>query len=143
MGYYVTTQDVSFTIPADKLDDCYRALCALNDLPDSHKRGGSWSEGQQRQAWFSWMEPNYPETCKNAQEVFEELGFDCEVSPDGSLSLNYYDNKTGQEDLFLEAAAPFAMEGSYIEWRGEDGEQWLDTVVDGKLVRKTGRVVYE
>jgi hypothetical protein len=52
---------------------------------------------------------------------------------DGSLSLVHYDSKVGQEDLFLEAIAPFATPGSYIEWKGEDGFRWRDEVDGGTL----------
>lgn len=31
----------------------------------------------------------------------------------------------------------------FIEWSGEDGSFWKDEVVNGELVRKSGKVVYE
>jgi hypothetical protein len=35
-----------------------------------------------------------------------------------------YDNKTGCEDIFVWAIADLFNSNSYIEWRGEEGEQW-------------------
>jgi hypothetical protein len=127
MGYYTTQVDQHFTIPADKLGEAFEALKALNtNTPDSEKRGGSWGPGGQRASWFSWMDENYDKTAVDAAEIFEALGFtvdrdgDCE----GGLSLDGYDSKTGQEDLFLTAVKDLVPEDSFIEFRGEDGAMY-------------------
>ena len=52
-----------------------------------------------------------------------------------SSDLDHYDNKTGQEGLFLHSIEDDVS--GKIEWRGEDGERWTtmffgDYVIDGE-----------
>lgn len=124
MGYYVKIMETNFRIPADKLDEAYTALCALNHDPNAHKSGGSYSGGGKTEAWFSWMPTNYDETCKTAQAIFEELGFTTFVEDDGALWLTDYDSKIGDEEQFLNAIKHLVPEDAHIDWRGEDGAMW-------------------
>jgi hypothetical protein len=155
MGYYVRGTG-SFVIKEDDLGHAYDALCALNQQ-DSLKYGGSWGGSGVSQddprpegmtyhpaRWFSWLDANYPAKCPNLDAILSELGFDFSVTRNGdtlAYRLNY-DSKIGQEDLFLEALAPFIQLGS-IEWTGEDGVMWMNEFVSGSYETKRGRVVYE
>lgn len=130
MGYYVRIVESTAIVPAENLERVYQIMCELNNHNEL-KYGGSWSGGSQTKWWFSWMDENYPETCKDAKEIFEMMGFECIVSENGDLHLDYYDQKTGQEDLFLDRIKNY-VHGS-ITWVGEDGEMW-DTVFDGDSV---------
>jgi len=130
MGYYVRTAQCTVVIPAQHLERVYEILCNLNKYNEL-KRGGSWSGGKQTKWWFSWMDENYPETCNDAMDIFKMLGFDCEYNNQGDLCLLHYDQKTGQEDLFLKVIANYAT--GMIRWVGEDGEIW-DTDFDGDSV---------
>lgn len=143
MGYYVTITDSNVYIPADSLDEAYERMCALNTTHDHLKSGGSYSGGKQHARWFSWMSENYPAECSNVGEILDMLGFETSHMSDGSLSIDYYDNKTGQESLFFEAIADLIPEGSIIDWRGEDGEivRWY---FDGQtMTEKVGRVEFD
>ena len=51
------------------------------------------------------MDENYPETCKDAQAILDCLGFETAYDDVGNLHLVAYDNKMGQEDLFLKSIA--------------------------------------
>ena len=42
MGYYVDTAEREITIKKDQFDNCYKAMCKLNDNDDI-KRGGGWN----------------------------------------------------------------------------------------------------
>lgn len=145
MGYYVSMTDSNCLIPSDKLDDAYKAMCALN-ADDSLKRGGcfggtprpkpadSTSVSNNPDKWFSWMPWNYDEVFTSAEKIFEELGFittTVVINDKEYLSIQSYDDKTGAEDEFLKACAPFIEPGSYIVWRGEDEEMWVD-IFDGE-----------
>ena len=127
MGYYVNIESSTFMILKEDYEDAYVAMCALNQF-DNIKRGGSYHKDSEtgesvENKWFSWMTPNYPDTCLTAEDIFKELGFEINTSDTG-LEIWGYDNKTGQEDLFLEACCPWAS--GNIVWRGEDGERWMD-----------------
>lgn len=123
MGYYVTLEESTFTLPTDELDEAYRRMCNLNERDDL-KNGGSYSGGKMTAKWFSWMPENYPETCENADSIFRELGFQTEQSAEG-LKLVGYDSKTGQEELFLQAVCDLAAADSRMYWIGEDGQRWM------------------
>ena len=139
MGYYVEIIKSDAYIPKANLKSAYDKMCALNVTHDNEKRGGSWSNGKQDQKWFSWMDANYPETCKDAKEVLEQLGFECDIDAEGNLHIHNYDSKTGQEDLFLEAIK-YDTCGT-IEWVGEEHERWTteflgDSVIEAQPVTK-------
>jgi hypothetical protein len=146
MGYYVTVYAADFSIPKENWDAAFEAVAELNNR-DELKNGGGGG-----QLWFSWMDPDYPAKALAEYEakklphplvwVFQELGFDWEVWDD-DFRLTQYDNKTGAEEHFLEAVAPFVRAGSSLEWRGEDGEMWRDEFDCKTVVTKQGKVVYD
>jgi hypothetical protein len=134
MGYYVYLTSASFDIPdTPEVRNALRELDKRDDL----KRGGSFGGGKEDK-WFSWMNEPWAHH-ESIDPIFQQLGFDtycCVLKPGehASVQLLSYDSKIGQEALFLAAVAPFVKAGSYLEWRGEDGEAWRHYVGDdGKL----------
>lgn len=140
MGYNVTLTNVDFLIPTENLEDSLVALKLLN-LRDDLKTGGSWSGGQQTEKWFSWMPPDYDKTVQSSREVLEMLGFGTSITEDG-LHVWEYDSKTGAEVHFIRALAPYAVEGSFMQWRGEDDSFWRWTVEEQQLSIEYGEVVW-
>lgn len=136
MGYYVTLENSTFNIPADKLDEAFARLKALNHKPGIEKRGGSFSGGKYTAKWFSWMSEKYDEEATDAEDIFKMLGFETECNPDDGLTLVGYDSKTGQEALFIDEVADLAVPGWVMEWRGEDDTCWRQTA-KGEEVGKT------
>jgi hypothetical protein len=130
MGYYVTTEDINIIVPKDLLEPAYKAVLAMNE-DDNLKRGGSY--GSERKFWFSWM-PEDLSTLADLKAVIENLGFDTNYNEAGDLVLGHYDSKTGQEDLFLDAIAPFVQEMSYAIWKGEDNSYYKWEFNDGKML---------
>ena len=143
MGYNVSIEESTFTIPVENLDAAYKAMCELNyTVPNSQKRGGSHpgkdkapEYGPHKCCWFSWMDWNYDEKCKNAEEVLHEVGFYTYISENGNLHIDGYDSKTGQEDLFLKAISTLSK--GYIVWKGEEGEVWGETYGGEKVIVKS------
>lgn len=138
MGYYVSGTG-SFTIKKENLDAAHAALVALQDAPDKAKGGGVYGGPDNGKRWFSWM-PDDLRTLTSAKEVFEALGFECDIEDD-NLIVGGYDSKTGQEDVFACAAAPYIEDGEY-EWTGEDGEFWAWKFISGRMFILEGRRVY-
>lgn len=144
MGYYVSIEESDLLIKKSDFQSCYKAMCKLNDY-DELKRGGGWggecSSDDPRPAglnyhpakWFSWMEANYPETIATFHQMLLELGFEPEYDGNENLISVAYDNKTGQEEIFFHAIAPWVADGSYIQWRGEDGGQWRWHFMNGNM----------
>lgn len=132
MGYYIEILESTAAVKGKYLEEAYKAACDLNKRDDL-KRGGSYHSGKKTASWFSWMDENYPETCKNVQEILEQLGFDTRKK-DGDILITGYDNKSGQEELFLKTLAPY-MDGAIV-WQGEENERWKHTFKDGNLVEE-------
>ena len=126
MGYYIRLDDADWEVK-----ETPESLQAIREMPVKYhgiKRGGS-SNGEK---WFSWMNDSEIENAVNVETVFQQLGFETE-STDGGFKLLGYDSKTGQEDLFLAVIAPYSVEGSYVEFIGEDDAHYRYEVNDGKM----------
>lgn len=146
MGYYVSTLHCDVMIPEHLLDDAYKVMCELNAHHDnklgggigSHRTEQSNSVSDNPNKWYSWMSWNYDETCNSAQEILEMLGFYTQING-GDLFLLGYDNKSGQENLFLAALAPYLVSANgndvaTISWRDEYGEEWRWAFENGEMV---------
>lgn len=146
MGYYVSTIDNDFFLDKNRFDDVYNKMCELNDYHDL-KRGGSYGSNEDvdtterypKNKWFSWMEYNYPETCKNLFDILQQIGFEYSLDENGNMnSISYPYNKTGNEEYFLCCFAGFVKDGSYIEFEGEDYSHWKYVFKNGKMIRYDG-----
>lgn len=142
MGYHVRIVDCDFTIPTENFAEAYKALCELNNHNEL-KRGGRSpcvaKDGPHDGVWFSWMDWNYPEKCNGLVEVLEHVGFDVGYDEERGITYLDYDAKMGNEDVFLNALAPFVNDGSYIEWEGEEDEVWKHVYSNGKMKEISGR----
>ena len=133
MGYYIDLVDAEWEITESP-----ESLATIREMPVKYhhiKRGGS-SSGEK---WFSWMNDTEIETAETVEKVFNQLGFETDTV-DGGFKLTAYNSKTGQEDLFLAVMAPFTKDGSYIEWRGEDGTLWKYEVNNGRMFRSESEI---
>jgi hypothetical protein len=135
MGYYIDLTEAEWEI-----SESPEALATIREMPTKYhaiKRGGS-SNGEK---WFSWMNDTEIETTDTVENVFNQLGFETD-KVDGGFQLTAYNSKTGQEDLFLAVMAPFTKDGSYVEWRGEDGALWRYEIRDGRMFRVECDIVW-
>jgi hypothetical protein len=139
MGYYVSGNG-QLRIKKENLDKAYEAMVSLQDAPDDAKMGGSFGGDAKPVRWFSWM-PADLRTLPDAKAVFAELGFEVRDDENGDLLISCYDSKTGQEEIFFAAAAPFIEDNEY-EWTGEDGSFWKWHFEDGKMAIYDGRRSY-
>ena len=139
MGYYVSGNG-ELRIKKENLDKAHDALMALQDAPEKAKRGGSSGGDKAPRFWYSWM-PEDLRTLTDTKAVFAELGFEVSDNEDGDLLISCYDNKTGQEDVFFAAAAPFIEDGEY-EWTGEDSDFWKWQFREGKMYLLSGQRIY-
>ena len=122
MGYYVRLEESTAVLPKKHQAEAYRRMCALNDNDDLKQGGSIGPDGEEK--WFSWMDPNYPDTCADAKAILADLGFWFPDLSDKSDDLVFedYDSKAGQEDLFIFTIGNL-MTG-YMVWSGEDGDKW-------------------
>lgn len=160
MGYYVRIDEHNFAIMKKDFKKAYEACIALNDRDDLKSGGGgtfTLPNGEKMKygdprpkgmnyhpmKWFSWMEANYPETCKTLDDVLTALGFEISYDSKGNIDGLQYDSKIGDEELFLKAIAPFVKKGSIINWVGEDNTFWQHYFDGKKMTTRYGSIVYE
>jgi hypothetical protein len=154
MGYYVMTTESNVFIHKRRHTAAYKALCELNQH-DELKTGGSYGgTGPTADAprpagmtyhparWFSWMDANYPEKCKTLEEVLDMVGYSIDKDEDGNITALHYDNKSGCQETFLGALAPYVKDGSYINWQGESGELYRNEFSGGRMLEREGAVAW-
>ena len=146
MGYYVSIIDHNLFIDKKHFGAIYDKMCELNDH-DELKRGGggpvreSYEGRYNPNKWFSWMDYNYPETCSNLQEILNQIGFDIQYDDYGNIAGLSYDNKTGNEDYFLACFAGFVPNGNYIEFLGEEtNDYYRFYYIDNKCLLQRANV---
>ena len=128
MGYFITAEGVVEVPVADEA----AAVAALKALNHDHgmKRGGSFGYKQPsdpyESKWYSWMPPRYheDENLRTVGDVLGMLGFGVTCNTKGGINTYTvnYDDKTGQESVFLNTISKYGRVS--ITVRGEDGAMW-------------------
>lgn len=136
MGYYVSLKHSNVKLPKESERLAYEAMLRLDETAHHLKNGGSYSASGKARSWFSWMPEDLKEL-KSIKEFFEQLGFMYRETDD-AYEITGYDSKSGQEDLFFWAIAPYlrpidADWPADMEWQGEDGSQWTWTFTGGEM----------
>lgn len=150
MGYYVdkTESRIVFKKGLDLDGAVLNAVRGKMFEPEyfaKHASGGCFPKSGDlfKDQWYSWTDSKQ---CLDATTLVEFMRqfideVEC-IDKDGALWFNF-NSKMGDERLLFEALAPFLKAGSYVDWRGEDGEHWRWEFRYGRMVEKAGRVVYE
>lgn len=129
MGYYVNAHG-TIEMPRSMEIEAVHALKMLNYRHEL-KRGGMLGHGAPddpfRSKWFSWVPERYHEdpSLNSVASILDMVGFTNTRSRMAGLNVYTvnYDNKTGQEEVFLNVLADYAQ--IRIEAVGEDGTRWL------------------
>jgi len=123
MGYFINAQG-TIEMPQSLEDEALYALKMLNHDHDAKRGGGGRTGDPFEDRWYSWMPGRYHETVGSVQEVLELLGFGVTKARKAGLNVYalVYDNKTGQEEVFLNCLARFAQ--VTVDATGEDGQRW-------------------
>jgi hypothetical protein len=147
MGYYVNITAVDFRITAEKLPGALAALKELNQHNELKSGGGYGPDGTgkyRQTSWhFAWMPEDYDQTMHSVREILEALSFEVEDYGEDGLEITGYDAKSGDEEHFLRALAPFVEPGCYIEWRGEEDDMWRQEFDGQTMTTKTGTIRWE
>jgi len=125
MGYFIKAEGV-VSVPVDKEAAAVAALKALNHDHGMKRGGGGRSDDPYEVKWYSWVPPRYheDENLRTVGDVLEMLGFGVHSGVKAGINVYSvdYDNKTGQEHVFLNAIAKYGH--VVIEVKGEDGAMW-------------------
>jgi hypothetical protein len=140
MGYYIYTTESDFRIKKEDFGKAFDRACELN-RHDELKGGGTFARDGVRERWFSWVTPNYHETCSTFAEVLTEFRLE-PMYQDGDIVELNFESKIGDEDVLLAYIAPFVQDGSYIEWQGEDGDRWRYVFRGGVMYVSHAKVTF-
>lgn len=125
MGYMAHTLSSDFTVPAEKTKDALNALTASPAWEHRSIKGGEESD--------------------TLMTALDRFGFEVDAgyeNPDDVVITNYNDKYGDEIVAALEALAPFAIEGTGMQWQGEDNTFWEMEVKDGALDYKHGDLTY-
>ena len=148
MGYYIKLEESNAALKAADLPEVLKRLHTM-DKYEPLKSGGSYSNGGKIASWYAWMPRDLSELT-TVQDFLEQVGFEVELDND-LLVFNGYDSKTGCEQEFIWAIAPFIVlaeketdaKHPYMVWRGEDGSTWRWSFVDGAMVEQSAIVTWQ
>lgn len=134
MGYYVEQTDSRFLLKAGYKQDALKALKAYPKKYPESMSGGSYSSGGLRQSWWAWVDMKALHKATTLEEALQEARWDTETDPEGNIvEISLNGEKAGDEYHALKAIAPWVNGGSYIEMRGESGEQWRWCFENGRV----------
>jgi hypothetical protein len=146
MGYYINAHGTIEMVRSLDTEATY-ALKALNYQHELKRGGGGRSDDPFEAKWFSWMPPRYHEdpTIDSVEAVLAMLGFDVTMARKAGLNVYTvtYENKTGQEEVFLNTLAGYAQIS--IDVTGEDGARWrwVNAKAGAPLEYHEGLVTYK
>lgn len=107
MGYCINQVDSKFSIEKENFQAAFDAALKL------HNKDYDWT----KKDWFVGL--------KTLDEVFDAWRWELRWNDDGDIvDICFTGEKLGDDLPFLDAIAPFVVDGSYIEMQGEDGALW-------------------
>lgn len=133
MGYYVE-YNIEATFKPESEPEMLKAINALHE-PETlkaHASGGSWSGGERKEVWYSWVDNPPPGGFTTIEDAMYAWRFDVDQW-DGLKHFSFTGEKLGQEEILFEALAPF-LDGEIFA-RGEDGEEWGFRFKDGRMIQ--------
>jgi hypothetical protein len=126
MGYYVTAQG-TIEMPRSLEAEALHALRMLNYQHELKRGRRSPATGNPfDDSWYAWIPERYHEDpdINSVQDILEMVGYEVTLARKAGLNVYtlLYDNKTGQEEVFLNCLAGYAQVS--IDMLGEDGQRW-------------------
>ena len=74
---------------------------------------------------FRWVDTNTVLESTKLEEALEEIRYRPIYNQDGDIyNVEFTGEKYGDEEIFFKALAPYVESGSYLCFKGEDGDTW-------------------
>ena len=139
MGYYMSQRAGKICIKKENFVAALAAIKALATKPE--QMGGGSSTGEK---WYSWVTTNDFLKANSLEDALGAWRWSCSISEDtGDLvELNFDGEKLGNDEILLEAIAPFVEPGGYLEMSGEDDALWRWKFDGKKLTEVHGEIVW-
>lgn len=143
MGYCMNMQDSSFYIPKASFSDALAAIKGVMNNSDK-MHGASYEGGKETCRWYSWVNTDAVLAAETLQEAMCVWRWKPYVSDSGDIEgISFFGEKSGQDEVFFRAIAPFVKSDSYICMHGEDGAHWRWYFDGFRCLEQNGKVVYE
>jgi len=139
MGYEITQRGAVFGMQKENFEPCLQAIKALADRVQFLASG----ENSMGDRWYSWVNTEKFVSAKTLEEALEEWGWEIQLAEDGdAYFLQFVNEKLGDDEVLLNAIAPYVEDGSYIEIAGEDADWWRWVFKGGKMFEITPEITW-
>ena len=126
MGYYINSMEANFMLKKENVNEAWGALKKV-----CNESSNRWLESAVNDS------PTF-------EESMEECGWTIEQNENGDYDSIYFsDEKYRNNEIELEAIAPYVEDDSYIQMQGEDGDIWRWIFKDGKCIEKYATISFE
>lgn len=116
MGYYIKMTKADYVIPTENAIAAFEAVRALSARE------------------LTFVESDVLENTRNIVQALNECRYEVAMEDDGVHIDAFLGEKFGDDVVLFGVLAPFAKDGSYVQFLGEDGDQWKYASENGKLV---------
>lgn len=124
MGYYVEHVDGDFFIEEKNIVDVVVAIHRLASADSSYMSGQGYDNNGNLTPCYSWVNSTYMNTT-NIKDIFNYWRWNIHFDESGNIDgISFDAEKLGDDEILMEAIAPFVKQHSFIEMRGEDGAMW-------------------
>lgn len=131
MGYCIEMTESKFTIKKGNFENALKSLKAIF-VPENMKCCDYI--GGKKYPHFSWVNTKTVLDSINIVEALEEIRYAPQLNQNGDIcNVEFIGEKYGDEEIFFKALAPYIETGSYLCFKGEDGDRWKWVFNDGSV----------
>lgn len=122
MGYYIEMTESKFIIKKENFEKALKSLKAVF-IPENMNCCDYI--GGEKYPHFSWVDTRTVLESTNLVEALEEIRYVPQYNQNGDIcNVEFIGQKYGDEEIFFRALAPYVEAGSYLCFKGEDGNKW-------------------
>jgi len=134
MGYCIEMTESNFVIKKENFE---KALKSLKDVFVPENMTCCDCISGKNYYHFSWVDTKTVLKSTNLGEALEEIRYIPKFNQDGDIcDVEFIGEKYGDEEIFFNALAPYVESGSYLYFKGEDGDTWKWLFENGKVTYK-------
>lgn len=131
MGYCIEMTESKFAIKKDNFENALKSLKAVF-VPENMNCYDYI--GGKKYPHFSWVDTRTVLESINLVEALEEIRYVPQYNQNGDIcNVEFIGQKYGDEEIFFRALAPYVEAGSYLYFKGEDGNKWKWVFNDGSV----------
>lgn len=131
MGYCIEMTESKFTIKKENFENALKSLKAV--FVPENMNCYDYINGK-KYHHFSWVNTRTVLESINIVEALEEIRYAPQFDQDSNIcNVEFIGEKYGDEQIFFDALVPYVENGSYLCFKGEDGDTWRWIFNDGSV----------